>query len=324
MPKTRSTRDKQSTEQPTEELLSGVMQELREMRREMDELRARQDTRQGQQPHLAASNEAHAPVATTSADDSPSLLAPDRNPVLLQRAVPSSELPEIDIVPKNIRKDILRGKDVNMAILLLPIRDRQTYTADKDLQLGDEVITLKARGDNRLKRDLTIMEFIKAFTVYKRIMCAEYRDRTEELDKYLTFIIEISQKFPGTCFYRYHLHFAAKAALYLEEGQRIDWAVPDSTMLSTIIAGQKANVCNLCQAPDHTAVFCGLNADKPYAPPRGAWNPQQRSAGRPRPCRFFQDRGCVKTDCGYQHVCDKCFSRDHGSSSPACRQHSKQ
>jgi hypothetical protein len=80
-----------------DELLSGVMKELREMRREMGELRARQDTRQGQQPHLADSTEAHAPVASTSSDDSPSLIAPDRNPIMLQRAVPSSELPEIDI-----------------------------------------------------------------------------------------------------------------------------------------------------------------------------------------------------------------------------------
>jgi hypothetical protein len=330
MPKAKDTRSR-----PLEEMVTGMMDEMREVKKELAELRARNTASNSQQnvpsqePHVAQT----APASSVSSMDpqagpSCSLLAPEHNPVMKLTPIPSSELPDIDIVPGHVKRDIVRGKDVNLAILLLPVKDRKAYSADKDVQFGSEIFTIKAKGDSRLTRDLTISEFICAFNIYKRLMCAEYPHRRAELDKYMSFIIEINQKFPGFAFYHYHLQFSAKAAQYCEVGQRIDWSAPDSTMLSTIVAGLKANVCNLCQAFDHTAAFCGLNSDK--TPPRPAPERATFTAtstatstagatanyGGPgkRICRFFQaERGCAKGNCSYQHICAKCFSPDHAA-----------
>lgn len=307
-----------------EELVAGVMQELREVRKELADLRARQDSTE-EQPHVAPTSAASVITAESEAAAGSCGLLSDHNPVMLLPPIPSSELPDIDIVPASVKRDIVRGKDVNLAVLLLPLKDRKSYTADKDVQFGSEIFTIKAKGDSRLTRDLTITEFISAFNVYKQIMCAEYPNRRAELDKYMSFIIEINEKFPGFAFYHYHLQFSAKAAQYCEYGKRVDWAVPDSTMLSTIVAGQKANACHLCQALDHTAPFCGLNADKPHhsKPSPAAQNVTVEKS--PAVCRFFQmDRGCAKRICTYRHACAKCFSPNHGANSPACRKGPKQ
>ena len=64
------------------------------------------------------------------------------NPTMEADPVPASTLPDIDIVPMNIKKDIWRGKDVNLAVLLLPIKDRKYATSDRDMQIGGEIFTL--------------------------------------------------------------------------------------------------------------------------------------------------------------------------------------
>ena len=232
------------------------------------------------------------------------------NALMDAQPIPSSALPDIDIVPSSIKKDILQGKDVNLNLLLLPIKDRKNVAVDRDVQFGGEVFTLKAKRDNRLTRDSTITEFITAFNIYKRVMCAEYPQRREELDKYQSFIIEISTKFPGSCFYQYHLQFAAKAAEYFELNYRMDWSSPDTTMLSTIVAGQKANVCDICQAFDHTTPFCGLTADQPQVSP---------SRERRAVCKFHQsEKGCVRRFCSFDHVCANCHSPNHKAGHFSC------
>ena len=92
-------------------------------------------------------------------------LGASHNPAMEAEPVPASALPEIDIVPIHIKKDIWRGKDINLAILLLPVKDRKYAAADRDMQVGGEVFTLKGKSDSRLTRDLTIAEFISAFTI---------------------------------------------------------------------------------------------------------------------------------------------------------------
>ena len=223
----------------------------------------------------------------------------------------SSALPDIVIVPANVRKDIVQGKDVNLAILLLPIKDRKNITGDRNIQIGEEVFCLKGGRDNRLSRDLTISEFITAFNVYKRVMCTHYPHRRDELDTYIGQIIEISNRFPGFGFYQYHLQFAAKAAEYIERGIRMDWASLDVTLLNTIVAGQKANTCSLCQAYDHTANFCGLNADKPST--------KKQQQGQQDACKYFQgEKGCYRKTCAWAHVCAACRSPNHKENDAAC------
>lgn len=174
-----------------EELVAGVMAELKEVRKELADLRTRQgsgDTNTDQ-PHVAPSAASATTTASETAAGSTCSLVSEHNPVMLLPPIPSSELPDIDIVPASVKRDIVRGKDVNLAVLLLPVKDRKSYNADKDVQFGSEIFTIKSKGDSRLSRDLTIAEFISAFNIYKRIMCAEYPNRRAELDKYMSFII---------------------------------------------------------------------------------------------------------------------------------------
>jgi hypothetical protein len=63
------------------------------------------------------------------------------------------DLPHLDLISTPLRRQILEGKDVNLAALLIPYFE----CADWD--------------DQRLKRSLTIQEFITAFGRYKRVMC---------------------------------------------------------------------------------------------------------------------------------------------------------
>ena len=325
--------------------MEGVMDELKDLRREMTELKAQGEDKVLQQdncvPQTSSKRTVIQPEAgagavngTRAAEDTsvpltmpnhqlnnqPTLFHPESHPSLQQQqqqhqaimrrpAIPSSALPDIDIVPRNIRRDILQGKDVNLAVLLLPIKDRVNFGNERDVQIGDEMFTLKGKRDNRLGKDLTIAEFITAFNIFKRVICSQYPGRREELDNYISQIIEISTKFPGFAFYQYHLQFSAKSAEYFERGVRMDWASLDVTMLNTIVAGQKANTCSLCQAFDHTASFCGLNAVKPAV----------KESREQDICRFHQsDRGCYKRGCGFAHVCSACRSPDHKVNDPAC------
>ena len=258
------------------------------------------------------------PAATISSAQS---MAPKYHqpPVMMATPIPFSSLPDIDIVPPSIKKEILKGKDINLASLLLPLKDRRYLGSERDLQIGDEILTLKSKKDNRLLKDLTIAEFIKAFNIFKRVMCSQYPNRRDELDNYLSFIIDISAKFPGFAFYQYHLQFSAKSAEYFEQGIRMDWGTPDTSMLNLIVAGHKANACSLCQAFDHSTSFCSLTADKPAA---NATSTDSRDS----PCKFFNYsvKGCFKKHCIYRHICASCFSSPHKANDPQCHKARKQ
>ena len=239
-----------------DEVVIGLMDELKELRREVAELRAAPSTSvsstpvpstpaatisssAGQIDGLLAQPQAGPSAATVVPSTSAisGIFSLPQLPVMLASPIPSSALPDIDIVPPNIKRDILHGKDINLAILLLPLKDRRYAYAERDIQIGEEVLSLKPRKDNRLCKDLTISEFITAFNIYKRVLCSQYPNRRDELDEYLSFVIDISAKFPGFSFYHYHLQFSAKAAEYFQRGVRLDWASPDPTMLNRIVAG---------------------------------------------------------------------------------------
>jgi hypothetical protein len=58
-------------------------------------------------------------------------------------------------------------------------------------------------NDDRLKRNLTLDDFITAFGRYKKIMCSAFPNRAEELDAYLAHIVETARVWPQK-FYEYH------------------------------------------------------------------------------------------------------------------------
>ena len=92
--------------------------------------------------------------------------------------VAADELPHEDVVTDSVKHNILVGKYINLVCLLIP--DFEAPSASYDMNgLG---FLKKDRRDHRLDRALTITQFIKAFGVYKRVMCEAYPLRRNKLD----------------------------------------------------------------------------------------------------------------------------------------------
>ncbi|CAG2204546.1 unnamed protein product [Mytilus edulis] len=150
------------------------------------------------------------------------------------------------------KKQIIDGKDVNLASLLIP--NYETPQIHSVAANGLE-LNISGKPDPRLNRKLTIQEFIKAFGKFKRVMSSVYPDRRAELDAYEDEIIDISN-FYGDRFYDYHKLFSAKSAALLRERRiKVDWSKRDRDLLSLIVAGGNVNVCKICNLVDHTTAF---------------------------------------------------------------------
>lgn len=67
------------------------------------------------------------------------------------------------IVSTTLRNNIIQGKDVNLATLLLPRENEEHKIQDNEGQ----VILIKPNHDLRLQRNLSISEFILAFSKFK-------------------------------------------------------------------------------------------------------------------------------------------------------------
>lgn len=245
--------------------------------------------------------------------------------------VPSEALQHVEIISPQLRRDIVKGKDINLCSLLIP-----GYNPDNDanrhLVVGGEVVPLKPlSADGRLSRALTISDFVQAFTVFKNIMCEAFPQRRVELDSYLREIIDMSSKFGGTTFYEYHKSFSARAAaLLLNYNIKVDWSRRDNNQFCSIFAGHKANSCSICNSISHTTEYCGQAARN--VP--GKFSNQNKRQGqtepnkgdsdlRGRPRIHFQGReirnnfnsasGCTRENCYFSHVCLRC-KKDHPAS----------
>ena len=96
-----------------------------------------------------------------------------------QHGVPADSLPHIDVITESVRKNITAGKYVNLATLLIP--DMDTKVPEN---LGALEFLKRQQKDHRLDRPLNIMQFYRAFGIYKRVMCEAYPQRRAELDLY--------------------------------------------------------------------------------------------------------------------------------------------
>ena len=66
-----------------------------------------------------------------------------------------SSLPGIHIVTPTIKHDILNGKDVNLPVLLFPIKKRHyAHSGQREVKIRDEVIALKPGTDSSLTKSL--------------------------------------------------------------------------------------------------------------------------------------------------------------------------
>ncbi|CAG2237689.1 unnamed protein product [Mytilus edulis] len=230
----------------------------------------------------------------------------------------SDDFTGIDIVSSSLQRQIIDGKDVNIAALLIPNYEcPQSHTV-----IADSIeVNLPGKPDIRLNRTLTIQEFIKAFGKYKRIMSKAYPERRVELDAYEEDIIDISN-FYGSKYYDYHKMFSAKASTLLREHHvKVDWSKRDRDLFTLVAAGIQISVCKLCHMCDHTTEFCPLQL-------RNSVNHQEINSsrnddrgdkyGRPK---YFQDgkeicnnfnsiRGCTKRTCSFHMFAPNAVRQD--------------
>ena len=98
------------------------------------------------------------------------------------------------IVSPTLRTDIIQGRDVNLASHLI-----QGFASKGELgqrtAVARDCCSLKPLQDHRLTRQLTITEFMKAFTIYRNIMCEVYPHCRSELDAYLRLIVDKATDF---------------------------------------------------------------------------------------------------------------------------------
>ncbi|XP_046546633.1 uncharacterized protein LOC124256711 [Haliotis rubra] len=269
-------------------------------------MEARQDQRtQGNSPHFTGHNlQTLIHTAERSAPES----------CMLSKPVPSDTLPHIDPVKGEHKKDIIEGrKYFNLAKLLSASTESGEYIMSEFSAEGGEQISMKE--DIKLKRPLTLGEFIKAFGIYKAVFCEAYPHRRDEMDKYERLIVDIASQYGGSLFYEYHRMFATRAASFVCKGIIIDWSIIDTRIYTTVTSGRRTRACTICQSLTHTTEFCFLTSKKD-----SHFHPYHRnhdSHGRPRSiidgdeiCNNFNDRGCKRDPCIFAHRCITCRKED--------------
>lgn len=240
----------------------------------------------------------------------------------LNTRVSSDSVPFIETVSTTLRNNIIQGKDVNLATLLLPRENEEHKIQDNE---GQGLI--KSNHDVRLQRNLSISESILAFFKFKNVKCEVYPERRQELDGYERDIVEMASMTRGPAFYDYHKAFFARASALLHQRNiRVDWSVRDTKLFTSIFAGQTVIRCDSCNSLTHTAHFC----------PKAKLNPAQNNhmqskyrgssnqfdvQGRPRLthkgkeiCNNFNgENGCYRQSCNLVHICSACKLGKHAS-----------
>ncbi len=304
------TKEDTATDMQPSDPLAIILKELQDLKKRVDDLTTPPSSTHSQHTITAetAASAPHSQAAAWAVSGGTQPL-PASPQALLAHAepVPASQLPETSLIPANIKKDIINGKDVNLAILLIPLRERKfVQCGQREIRVGDDVIALKPQKDSRLLKNISCADFMQAFTVYKEIMCEAYPGRRTELDKYMSNVVKMAGDWPGFVFYQYHTEFSARAAELLERGYRVDWAKLDPLLFQKVTAGKLANSCKLCNAFDHHSGFCPMAASSSKTIPYN--KPQSTDV---KACIFFNRGTCIRAPCRYFHACSKCSSPQH-------------
>ncbi|CAC5372760.1 unnamed protein product [Mytilus coruscus] len=136
--------------------------------------------------------------------------------------VPAYSISDTDMISPEIRQQIITGKDVNLNTLLIPNYEIPVKRKTQE-------------NDDRLIHNLSLDEFIIAFGRFKRIMCSAFPTRAEELELYLTHIVETAIIWPHK-FFEYHRMFSAKCAtMLLQHNIEIDWSKGDIELKQKIV-----------------------------------------------------------------------------------------
>ena len=138
-----------------EEVLVDVLEELKTLRNDVNKMK--EDKTSGIPEHSvdnintsSDSNAAPSGAVSAMAEESPSSSFKATTSGVLMQPVPSSSLPIVDIVPENLRRDIIRGKNINLVQLLIPARERGSFATAREITIGDDTLSLKPLADKRL------------------------------------------------------------------------------------------------------------------------------------------------------------------------------
>ena len=120
----------------------------------------------------------------------------NRNYVKTPHGYSAESLPMVETISPHMRKNIIEGKDVNLAALLIPY-----YSVPMN---NDDRLSVDSchnhKPDPRLNRNLNLNEFMKAFGIYKNVMCQAYPSRREKLDMYERDMVDMGYEYGGKSF----------------------------------------------------------------------------------------------------------------------------
>ena len=233
-----------------------------------------------------------------------------------QPGVAAENYRNVEIVSPHLRSQIIAGKDINLALLLMP--NTETTSEHRRVDFDGMEYAMKP-GDPRLSKNLTLGEFIVAFAIYKNIICEVMPHRREELDQFERDVVEMANQFGGTRFYDYHKAFTAKAAALLHQRHiKVDWSIRDNSLFCTMFAGMKINICGLCSSVNHASDFCPLLVNPNFkrthqgiqgnfrSQPGGSSNGTRKA---PQFCNNYNERSCTRTVCKFLHLCSECLGQ---------------
>jgi hypothetical protein len=201
-----------------------------------------------------------------------------------------NSLPLQQFVSVALKKDILAGKDINLAALLIPNFKEAT---PREVTIGEESLSIKPSSDKRLTRSLTQNEFSVAFNKYQDIVSEVYPSRRRELAQYHTSIIKMANQYGGVGFYEYHKQFSFNASQYLlQQGIKVDWGIRDNDLFMSIFTGQKVISCETCGNFSHSTNFCPDRSDSSM--PKSTWS--KGSPGNNYPNRNIETGSWAKKD----------------------------
>ena len=162
----------------------------------------------------------------------------------------------MDIISPTLKKQIIEGRDVNLAALLMT--DYESVQAASSLHTSSGLeINFPGKKDALLHKSLSLKEFVCAFGKYKGVLYRVFPQRSEELDCYLANMqIETSY---GEKIDDYHKLFSVKATTALREIKvKSDWGVTDNDLLTLLAPHARPDVCKICHTIDHETNFCPL------------------------------------------------------------------
>lgn len=317
--------------QPFSDTLSSVSSQLSDLEKRVSVME--QGKQSTVQSFISASNTAAPPTASYG----PALIsASEADPPIYNLATAStygSSSPTAarrHTISPQIRRVILEGKDINLVSLLMTTSE---FLDHRVVDCGDLAVTLKSR-DPRLLKNLTLGEFVLAFSIFRDVLCSVYPNRRAELESYEYYIVELSVRYGGTMFYEYHKAFSAKAAAILAADNHIvNWAKPDPDLFNRIFGGLRANACGVCASTAHSTALCpkAAIASTSKAPGFAANsyrssvpNPIHSSApldqstrkdkygrsirfsGGRQICNNFNTGFCSNRQCNFIHMCSNC------------------